>query len=782
MNPSKIKSKLKKELSDHKDSIPADFFQFLKEIIKKESTLYDRIVILESKDKRTMGFSHDQTKNKRLRKKYLHEVHKVIEDIRKSDIIRDSFEERMLENLVVKKLKVNPNVLEIRDFGLDRIPDSISKYVSIQRLILDENEIKVIPNWLENFSNLSILDFRNNDLKELPEFLFYLPGISNIDLEKDDWQYNTLSLKGNPLEFPPIEILSRGLEATREYYRLIDKQGGAELFEAKLIVLGAGGAGKTTMRKKLLNPSYKVPNNEKTTHGIEIDKYAFEYYLNDRIVTFKSNIWDFGGQEIYHSTHQFFLTKKSLYVLISDNRKEDTDFDYWLFTISILSDNSPIIIVLNEKENRIKSLNTKGLKKHFPSLLEVLNVNFSTNKGLQSLADFIQYYLSDLNHVGEKLPSKWVNVRKELESRKNYFIKLEEFFFLCKNEGIAEESQSRFVSQYLHDLGVILHFQNDLVLDNLVILKPEWATHAVYKVLDSEKVIVNRGAFNVQDLNSIWNDDIYPKEKHFELLNLMLKFQLAYKIENSNNYIAPQLLPIEEPEYEFPSDVNLEYQFRYAFMPKGIISILIVKVHRNIKDDKVWKNGVLLDYDGTIAEVIEEYIHKTINIRIKGGKAKEVLFWIKEHLKNIHSNYPRIEFKEMIPCICNECNIGVGEYFDLRVIERALVKGREAVECRKSFEDIPIKSLIDNINLYQFKADNLLELLAEAKYTSFFDLLERKMKGTILYEEFILLKARYSDLMHEKIYGTLNDDSYRVVQNQISESATSLIRKAERFL
>ncbi|WP_416233391.1 hypothetical protein [Anabaena sp. UHCC 0399] len=27
-----------------------------------------------------------------------------------------------------------------------------------------------------------------------------------------------------------------------------------------------------------------------------------------------------GGQEIYHETHQFFLTKRSLYAVVADNR------------------------------------------------------------------------------------------------------------------------------------------------------------------------------------------------------------------------------------------------------------------------------------------------------------------------------------------------------------------------------------------------------------------------------------------------------------------------------
>lgn len=783
LNPSKIKSKLRKELSGYNENIPEEFFNFLKDIIKVDSRLHDRIVILVLKYNKASSFSFDKKRNQRIKEKSIFELNKIIEDITKTDIKRDSFETKMLEDLITKKLKVNPIALEIKDFGLDKLPNFISSKKNLERLVLNDNEISIIPNWLEDFESLSILDLRNNNLKELPEYLFYLPNLEKIDLVNDEWQYNTLSLKGNPIEFPPIEILSRGIEATREYFNLIDKQGGAELFEAKLIVLGAGGAGKTTMTKKLLDSTYKVPNNEKTTHGIEIKKYEFDYYINERVVDFKASIWDFGGQEIYHSTHQFFLTRKSLYVLVSDNRKEDTDFDYWLYTISILSDYSPILIVLNEKENRIKALNTKGLKKHFPSLRDIVSVNFSTNKGLQGLEDNIQYYLSTLNHVGEKLPAKWVNVRNTLENESKNYISLKDFFKICNNEGILEESQIRFVSQYLHDLGVILHFQNDITLDNIVILNPEWATHAVYKVLDSEKVIENQGAFDIKDLGAIWKDSLYPKEKHPDLLNLMLKFQLAYQIEGKSKFIAPQLLPVEEPEYDFPNTSHLEYQYKYVFMPKGIISILIVKVHKNIKNKIVWKNGVVLIYDDTEVEITENYIHRTLNIRISGVKAKEILFWVKEHIKSIHANYPKIAFREMIPCICTECeNNNESQYFDLRVLERALMKGKETVECRTSFEDINIKSLIDNIHLFKFQADDLLELLSQAKYNLFFDRLEKKLKGTILYEEFIHLKSRYSDLMHHKVSGTISIEQFTLSMNKQTDSAIKLIKKAEKFI
>ena len=71
---------------------------------------------------------------------------------------------------------------------------------------------------------------------------------------------------------------------------------------------------------------------------------------------FRVNIWDFGGQEIYHATHQFFLTRRSVYLLVTDDRKEDTDFNWWLQVEEMLSDGSPLIIVQNEKQDRRRDI------------------------------------------------------------------------------------------------------------------------------------------------------------------------------------------------------------------------------------------------------------------------------------------------------------------------------------------------------------------------------------------------------------------------------------------
>src|SRR6266536_3460049 len=147
-----------------------------------------------------------------------------------------------------------------------------------------------------------------------------------------------------------------------------------------------------------------------TTHGIEVSTLLLPHpFLATPSLVL--NTWDFGGQEIYHATHQFFLTKRSLYALVADTRKEDTDFYYWLNVVDLLSDNSPLLIVKNEKQDRHRELNERQLRAEFENLKEVLAVNLSTNRGLDKLKTEIEHYIENLPHIGSLLPKTWVRVR-----------------------------------------------------------------------------------------------------------------------------------------------------------------------------------------------------------------------------------------------------------------------------------------------------------------------------------------------------------------------------------
>jgi GTPase SAR1 family protein len=188
---------------------------------------------------------------------------------------------------------------------------------------------------------------------------------------------------------------------------------------------------------------------------------------------FRVNIWDFGGQEIYHHTHQFFLTKRYLYVLVADTRKEDTDFYYWLNVVRLLTNNSPLLIIKNEKQDRLREIPENQLRGQFSNFKETLPANLATNRGLSEILSKIRHFISTLPHVGSVLPKTWVKVREVLESDFRNHISLDEYLRICEQNRFKEKKDKLQLSEYLHDLGVCLHFQEDPLLKKTVILKPQ---------------------------------------------------------------------------------------------------------------------------------------------------------------------------------------------------------------------------------------------------------------------------------------------------------------------
>ena len=459
--------------------------------------------------------------------------------------------------------------------------------------------------------------------------------------------------------------------------------------------MGEGGAGKTTLAKKIEDKDYVLKEDEPTTEGIDVIKWEFPLPGNKN---FRVNIWDFGGQEIYHATHQFFLTRRSLYTLVADTRKEDTDFYYWLNVVELLSENSPLLIIKNEKQDRCREINDRQLRGQFTNLKETLAVNLATNRGLPEILKAITLYISNLPHIGTELPKTWVKVRKTLENDTRNYISLDEYLRICQENGFDRLEDKLQLSGYLHDLGVCLHFQDDPLLKKTVILKPTWGTDAVYKVLDNPVVIRSMGRFNRGHLAKIWNEEKYTNMQD-ELLQLMINFKLCYKLKNNDDYIAPQLLTANAPDYQWDSRHNLIMRYKYEFMPKGILSRFIVETHEYIAEQKyAWKSGVILQKEGAKAEVIEYYGKREIVIRVSGQNKKELMTIVTYELDKINNTFKRIKLEKLIPCNCSRCSEPSIEphFYRLENLRKRLDHNQFQVQCDESFENVDVLRLVDD--------------------------------------------------------------------------------------
>ena len=69
--------------------------------------------------------------------------------------------------------------------------------------------------------------------------------------------------------------------------------------ETKVLLVGQGGVGKTSLIKQLVGEGFDP--HESKTEGIDIKQWKVTAEDQD----IRLNVWDFGGEEIMHATHQF---------------------------------------------------------------------------------------------------------------------------------------------------------------------------------------------------------------------------------------------------------------------------------------------------------------------------------------------------------------------------------------------------------------------------------------------------------------------------------------------
>jgi len=622
----------------------------------------------------------------------------------------------------------NLTLLNLGGNQITVIPEAIGQLSNLTELDLSSNQITVIPEAIGQLSNLTDLYLSYNQITVIPEAIGKLSNLTDISIDRNQItvipeairsmeKLDKLDLRANRMPIPP-EILgpneyykSAGdLRTILDFYfQTRDPNDTEELNEAKLLIVGEGEAGKTTLAKKLLNPDYKLEKQEPSTEGIDVVRWKF---TQPNGKPFRINLWDFGGQAIYHHTHQFFLTERSLYILLVDNRRENPNLCYWLNIIELLSNKSPVFLVQNEKQDRRCEIKVRQLRGDFDNLEKDFATNLANNRGLETLQSALQNRISNLDHISTPIPRRWANVRHVLEnySQSQTRIDVSEFYEICASQGFkkSEKHAMLSLSKYLHDLGIILHFQEeDSKLSQQVILRPEWATNAVYKVTDNDGVKANLGYFTKQNLSEIWRDKQY-QDLHKELLHLMKKFKICYEISGKpGQYIAPQRLSPEPPDYEWDDTDNVILRYEYDFMPKGIITRLIVEMHGLIyrsnssgfaenKSGIVWRDGVVLTDGYGKAEVIEDYEKREIRIRVSGKLKNSILERTRHELWKIHATYDdRLKYKELIPCNCPKCKGDKSPCtYPFNTLQDFNSDRQQNIQCQKSYQMVNVRGLI----------------------------------------------------------------------------------------
>lgn len=612
---------------------------------------------------------------------------------------------------------INLRILYLFSNNLTELPPEIGQLTNLRYLELSDNNLTRLPSEIGGLSQLETLALDNNQITELPRELGNLTSLESLSLDQ------------NPLISPPPEIVAQGTSNVLEYLRALQHES-ITRYEAKLLIVGEGGTGKSSLLRALRGEEFD--RNLSTTHGIEVANYKLPHPTKPGI-EITLNTWDFGGQQIYHATHQFFLTSRSLYVVIWNARlgAEQGRLNYWLDTIKALAPDAPILLVATHIDERSPDLNYPMYQTAYPQLVGNFSISNLTGSGLPELKIALAEHAARLPLMGQPWPSSWLSAEGTLLARPDHHLTAHEYFSCCESAGVEPEVARGTLGEFLHYLGKILYFRDDYVLSNLVVLKPNWITKAISKVLTDPETSFSKGILVHSRLPEIWaaDEDGRPYEPHLYpvFLRLMERFDLSYQIEadipgeHTTRSLVPQLLP-HQPPVDLPSwpdtpptnQAQVEMIYRLDFIPAGIMSWFIVRTHpytRNLH----WREGVLLEYEGHQARAELNPMLREIRVLVWGIQPHNFFTILKNTIDLILARFEGLTIQRDVPCICH-WQRGVAarcpRFYPYEDLVRRMDAKRYTIECPDSFVEVSVPTL-----LYGIHTSTDEQIMAEIKQT-----------------------------------------------------------------
>ncbi|NQT12774.1 MAG: leucine-rich repeat domain-containing protein, partial [Planctomycetes bacterium] len=568
---------------------------------------------------------------------------------------------------------------------------------SLTSLNLRDNQI-TDPGWLSRLPRLRTLDLRKNRLSELPRQALDL-GIE-IEWRERENLPQSINVARNPFKSPPPEIVRQGHVAIVSWFEAIDAKK-RPLNEVKVILVGDGGAGKTSLRKRLMGEPFNP--KEPKSHGVLIH----DWDANDVRVHF----WDFGGQEIMHATHQFFLSQRSLYLVVLDGRREE-DAEYWLKHVQSFGGDSPVLVVLNKiDENPTFDANRPLLTGKYPAIRDFFKVSCKKKRGggIAELKKRLKRELARVEMARSPWPGAWFDVKQKLEDANAEYISYEDFQGICKTTGIPEPDKQQILVRFLNDLGTAIHFE-DPRLRTTQVLNPRWVTQAVYRIINADQLAESHGVLELGQLDEILrktDEDhyVYPAEKHGYIVDLMKKFELCYELA-PDRFLLPDLLPVEQPDFDFPTNDVLHFRFEYDFLPRSVMPRFIVNEHEDIEGELRWRTGVVLTDPQTNcrAAVKADVRDRTISIEVAGGRRREYFAGLRRTFRKIHDSFTKLDVSQKVP-LPDEPDHAV-DYEDLLFHEE---KGRATILVGELRKEYSVRQLLDGIETERDRAERKVQ-------------------------------------------------------------------------
>ncbi|MCP4540322.1 MAG: hypothetical protein GY832_24555 [Chloroflexi bacterium] len=612
------------------------------------------------------------------------------------------------------------------------LPSVVSQMPQLTRLICDQNMLTDLPPEIAQLSHLRTLRVQGNRLTKLLSGINSLAKLRRLDLQsnqlaelpaklgnlRDDMD---LRLNGNPWSEPFDKLVQGPQEALFAYLRSLQR--GIPQYEAKVLLIGEGAVGKSCLLSALRNEEFVM--DRPTTHGIDIKQVTAEHPDRSVKKPLTLNFWDFGGQEVYRITHQFFFSRHALYLLVWKPRegREENALEGWLERIRLrVGTDARVLIVATHCNERQPELDYPALEAKYGDILAGhCQVDNSDGTGIPELRVRIAQTVAGMEYVGTPFNRQWLAARDEILELDETHVTRAEFAAVCANHDL-DETDARALTSILHTLGYIIFYDADGLRD-FVVLRPEWLTKAIGYVLEDKVTRAKRGVLDHHRLSEIWCEhgdearETYHPRYFPYFMRLMEQYDVSARLEGQDASLVPQMVPYERPalpwEARDPTEQGqLTLVCEMDQNPPGLIAWTTVRNHR-WSTDTHWRSGVFLQHEDGHQALVDftSRLKRELSITVRGEYPAHFMSLIRDGLEQLVADrWPYLDYALYVPCPTAADGKLCPGRFPLQTLHRARAKRIRELRCQTCLDEIGVGQLLEG---YVVPTEPLSQQLAE---------------------------------------------------------------------
>jgi len=572
--------------------------------------------------------------------------------------------------------------------------------------------INSIPLSLIRHTNLIALEVIHTNIDGFPKEL--LNGYEYEDQYKlspaDDYGFNSTYLD--------FGTNFNCLESLRAHCNDISE--GSEMEnDIKLVVIGSARVGKTSIIQKYFLDKFNV--NEQSTHGIQLSNHS----LQNGLETYKLTAWDYGGQDIYFSTHSLFLNSRSVFLIVWDPETENSNsyqegglefqhfsLKYWVEYVQHKSPGSEIIIVQN-KCDKLNPTTPPTDTKTFPTAY----LSAKSGEGFELLDVLVkkacQTTLKSTSLIGvnrAKIKKRLLDnsATKKYDTRTS-IISRSEFEKICDEEGGVASIEH--LLRYFSKSGLI--YYNPDVFDDQIIIDLKWIFKIIYSIFDRKRtyrqLLAKKGLISVLDLDDlIWHDAGFSLDQQREFIFFMTKCDICFETNNSDDgepiYLFPDLLPNFDDNLIIKNrtlllrlhlDAPLKIKYVCKFLDRQVIRSLFRTVEGEFSNPVLWKTGCTFEDENGNAICDIEILSPSKNdpssqqilISVNGTNKRNLLSYIKKTIEHLLKNR---HIEKALVCLTDD------EWVNLKSLSDGQYLNKVLSQDKKTLDFSPYKFLIED--------------------------------------------------------------------------------------